>query len=509
MSNVLEMQNISKTFPGVKALNNISFSIKRGEVRALMGENGAGKSTLIKILSGVYQKDSGNIIFDGKEIDPKSVLESAREGISAIYQELNLIPYLSISENIFAGFYPVKNGMIQWREMEERAAKMFADIKVDVDIKNAELSSMSTAVQQMVAIVRAINMMDAKLIIMDEPTSSLDAAETKSLFEIIRDLKKKNISVIFITHRLDEVFEICDTVTVLKDGEYVGTRNVKDINKYELVKMMIGHEVAEERKTAINTIRDSKSYLCELRNIAWNPKLSNINFSIRKGEILGLGGLLGSGRSECAQILFGCNIPDSGEVFYEGNRISLKSPVGAVKRKMAFCTESRRTEGIIPNMSVEENICIANLSEFSNKIGWTKRKKTRSETERFVKEFSIKTPSIKQLVKNLSGGNQQKVLLARWLCMNPKLIILDEPTRGIDVAAKAEIEKMIREFAGRGISILMISSELPELVRNCDRIIIIYEGKTIKELSGNDMSEERIMQTITKFHEEEQEVEMR
>ncbi len=497
-SNILELKNICKNFPGVVALDDVSFCVKRGEVHALMGENGAGKSTLVKIITGVYQRDGGEIIFDDRAINPRSVHESSQEGISAIFQELNMVPHLSISENIFVGQYPKKNGVIQWQLIHDQAQKMLSEIGLMLDVK-AELATQSTAIQQMVAIVRAINT-NAKLIVMDEPTSSLDTQETNTLFKIIRQLKEKSITTIFISHRLDEIFEVCDTVSVLKDGKYEGTYEAASLTKYELVKKMVGREVNQKKRIVECQKSFEDGYLCEISHAKWKNKVKDVSFSIQKGEILGLAGLLGSGRTESAKLLFGCNALDDGEIVYEGKNVKLKTPRDAVKRKIAFCSENRRVEGIIPNLSVEDNIALVHLPELSNALGGIDKKKKSEIANKYIDELMIKTPSPKQKIKNLSGGNQQKVLLARWLCMQPKLIILDEPTRGIDVGAKSEIEKLIHQFSEQGISVLMISSELEELVRNCDRIVVIREGENIAELCGEDIHEETIIQKIAEHH---------
>ena len=369
-------------------------------------------------------------------------------------------------------------------------------MNIDIDV-TVELNTYSTAVWQMVAIVRGISQ-KAKLLILDEPTSSLEASEVNVLFKAMKTLKEKNISMIFISHRLDEIFTICDRVTVLKDGKYVGTEDIKDIDKYKLVKMMMGKEVnqASACQHEYRRYTEKDPYLCEVKNIRWKNKLKNISFGIHKGEVLGLAGLLGSGRTETARLIFGCDRPDDGKILFEGKPVKFKGSYAAVKRGIAFCTEDRREEGILSNMSIEDNISIANVKAIQSRLGWIDRKKKKNIALKYIKQIAIKTPSVLQRIKNLSGGNQQKVILARWLNTDPKLIILDEPTRGIDVGAKAEIEALIHQFAEAGVSVLLISSELQELVRNCDRIIIIRDGSNVGEVGQEEISENSIMEYI-------------
>jgi monosaccharide-transporting ATPase len=491
---LLDMQNIAKSFPGVKALKGVSLQIRQGEVHALMGENGAGKSTLIKILTGIYTKDSGDITFESKAISPSTSLQAQHLGISTIYQELNLVPYLSICENIFLGREPRKFGLIDWKKIERESDKILKEMGVDVDVTEP-LNQQSTAVQQLVSIARAISI-QARLVVMDEPTSSLDEKEVKVLFDVIRKLKKDKISVLFVSHRLDEIFEICDQLTILKDGEYVGQYEVSALTKLDLISMMIGREassIVNHKKEY--TAGKSQELICKASNIRRGLKLNGIDLEIRKGEVFGLAGLLGSGRTELAKVLFGEDKPDSGEIEIDGQKVNLNLPKDAIRRGFAFCSEDRKIEGIIPHMSVKENMTLALLPSIS-KMGVVSTAKQDEIVNQFIKRLGIKTPNPDQLIRNLSGGNQQKVMLARWLCMKPKLIILDEPTRGIDVGAKAEIEQLIKEMADSGISILMISSDMDELIRSCDRIAVIRDGKKVGELEGEQISEQRIMEAI-------------
>jgi len=497
---LLEMTGISKYFVGVKALKDVSFKVGVGEVHALMGENGAGKSTLIKILTGVYTKDSGEIKFDGKVINPTSSLQAQQAGISTIYQELNLVPYLSICENIFLGREIKKNGLIDWKSTEREATAVLKDMGIEVDVRQP-LNQQSTAIQQMVAIARAISI-NAKLVIMDEPTSSLDEKEVAILFKVIRKLKAQNISVIFISHRIDEIFEICDNLTILKDGELVGEYAVKDLTKIDLISKMIGRDAS----TIVNYKKDyscskiGDKIVCRAKNIRQGVKLQGIDLEIRQGEVVGLAGLLGAGRTELAKIIFGSDACDEGELEVHGNKVKFRLPKDAIGMNFAFCSEDRKVEGIIPHMSVKENLTLAILPKLS-KLGIVSTKKQDEIVHHYIRRLKIKTPHANQKIRNLSGGNQQKVLLARWLCMNPQLVILDEPTRGIDVGAKAEIEALIQEMAAEGISVLMISSELEELVRGCDRIAVLRDGRKVKELVGEQISQQSIMKAIAQGHE--------
>ncbi len=491
--NILEVHGLTKEFAGVRALDKIEFSVKEGEIHALMGENGAGKSTLIKILTGLYKADAGTIIFRGEERHFSTVLSAQKAGISTIYQELNMIPYLTVSENIFLGHYPYDRAGIDWKKMHEDAQSLIDEIGIDIDVRKP-LNSYSTAKQQIISIIRAVNF-NSKLLIMDEPTSSLDTNEVEILFGIMDRLKARGVSMIFISHRLDEVYRKCDRITVLKDGHYVGTWNTEELSEYELLKAMLGRkEVKLERTLPVRDFSDKEDVL-EVRHLVRAPYVNDVSFSIKKGEILGLAGLLGAGRTETARIIFGCDIPDSGEIFVSGKKISVKSPEDAIRAGLAFCTENRREEGIFPDVSVQNNLTICSL-DWLSKGGFINSRKRKQLSEDYIRKLMIKTPTGEQLIKNLSGGNQQKVILSRWMAINPKLIILDEPTRGIDVGAKAEIEKLIHEFSEQGISILFISSEMSELVRNCDRLLVLRDGKVMGELTGQEISEKSIMETI-------------
>lgn len=498
---LLDIKGLEKTFPGVRALKVVNLTVNKGEIHALMGENGAGKSTLIKVLTGIYQKNGGTICFDGEEINARTPIEANEKGISTIYQELNLVLFQTVYENLFLGREPrTKFGSIDRKAMISEAKRILEELGIEIDVTRP-LKNYSTAIQQMVAIARAVSI-NAKLVIMDEPTSSLDTHEVQVLFRIIRQLKSKGISVIFISHKLDEIFEICDRLTVFKDGEYVGDYDIGELNQLKLISLMVGKDTVELERNKQGYEFANAKVIAEMKDIRQGMRLNGINIEIKQGEVVGLAGLLGSGRTELAQVLFGSGMPDNGEIFWWGEKAGIHSPADAIKKGMGFCTEDRKTEGIIPHLSVRENITIALLPKL-NSFGFVKTKEQDEIVRSYIDRLKIKTPTPEQAICNLSGGNQQKVLLARWMCMNPKLMILDEPTRGIDVGAKAEIEQLIQEFSKSGISVLMISSEIAELERNCDRIIVMREGRVIGELAGDQISQDKVMETIARGSESE------
>jgi galactofuranose transport system ATP-binding protein len=497
---LLEINALSKNFPGVRALGDVDFAVRRGEVHALMGENGAGKSTLIKILSGIYQRDSGDIVFDGENINPHSALQAQQLGISTIFQELNLIPYLDVCENIFIGREPKKFGLIDWRKVERKTKEILKDmgLEVDIDIK-MPLYRQSIAIQQMVAIARAISI-DAKLLVMDEPTSSLNENEVNVLFNVIRKLKNRNISVIFITHKVDEVFEICDRTTILKDGQLVGVYELSELTKIKLISSMLGRDatsIVGYKKTYSDKAGTSEQSICKATHISKGLKVKDVSLDIKKGEVMGLAGLLGSGRTELARILFGDDIPDSGEIEINGKKVTLRKPKDAIQAGVALCPEDRKSDGIVPHMSVADNITLAILPQLS-KFGVVSKREQKKLAELYIEKLGIKTPGPDQQIRNLSGGNQQKVLLAKWLVKQPLLIILDEPTRGIDVGAKMEIETLIQKLADDNISVLMISSEMEELIRGCDKITVLRDGEKAGELVGAEISDKKIMGIIAR-----------
>ncbi len=494
---VLEMKGITKRYPGVIALDNVDFAVEEGSIHALMGENGAGKSTLIKVLTGVIKKDAGTMVLDGKELNIQSVHDANANGISAVYQELDLIPELSIAENIFMGREILKHKRIDWKRTQEEADKSLKSMGIELDVTQ-KLSQVSTAMQQMVSIARAISI-QSKLVVLDEPTSSLDTSEVETLFKVIEKLKSQKIAVIFITHRLDEVFATCDAVTILKDGQLVHSCAISEITQLEMVSKMIGRDasgVIGNRKEYKKPEREPET-LIEANGLVQLPKVKKQDLKVKQGEVLGLAGLLGSGRTELARLLFGADIAKEGEIKVKGTPVKITGPRSAIAQKMAFCSEDRKKEGIIPNMSIKENMTLACFDKIST-CGFVSAKKQNQLVDEYVKALRIKIADPNDPITSLSGGNQQKVLLARWLCANPEFLILDEPTRGIDVGAKKEILDMVTELAEQGISVLVISSILEELVTTCDRVQIIRDGLTSGELSYEDISEASIMSYIAK-----------
>ena len=494
---LLEMKNISISFPGVKALTDVDFNVKPGEIHALMGQNGAGKSTLIKVLTGVHRREAGSVLLEGREIDPRSPHEAQLLGISTVYQEVNLVPFLSVAENIFIGRQPMRYGQIDWEEINRRAAIALARLNIEVDVTE-QLSAYSIAIQQMVAIARAVDI-SARLLILDEPTSSLDEKEVAQLFSVMRKLKSEGIGIIFVTHFLNQVYEISDRITVLRNGWLVGTYDTAQLTKLELVNAMVGKELVEFEKEVVGpaaTQNGSPSEVfLKLKGMARKGSLHPVDIDFTSGEVVGLAGLLGSGRSELAKIIFGVDRADKGQVLLDGKPVALDSPQRAISCGFGFCPEDRKKEGLIPNLSVRENIILA----LQTRQGWARflpRKKQEEIVERFIHELRIVTPSMEQPVKNLSGGNQQKVILARWLASNPRFLILDEPTRGIDVEAKAEIQKLILDLCRQGMSILFISSELEEVVRCSHRVTVMRDRVKIAELQDDRINEENIIQTI-------------
>mgnify|MGYP003377211853 FL=1 len=490
---ILEMKGITKSFSTVKVLHEVDFRIKKGEVHALMGENGAGKSTLIKILTGVYSKDGGTVVFDGREIAPANSLEAQKLGISPIYQEISLVSQLSVAENIYIGREIKKNGMIDWKTTNQKSEELLNSLGIQIDVTKP-LSSYGTAIQQMVAIARSI-LIEAKLVIMDEATSSLDEDEVEVLFDIIRKLKKKGIAILFISHRLPEIFQITDTVTVLKDGFLVGEYETASLTKKDLVSKMIGRSAEDIVEVHRQKRQIQEELYLKAEGIESGIKLRGLNLTIRKGEIVGLAGLLGAGRTELARVIFGIDKKDRGTIQIDGKEVEFKLPRQAIDYGLAFCSENRKVEGIIPHLSIAENISIANMKRVS-RFGIIHRARQRAVAEEYVKKIRIKTTGIDQKICNLSGGNQQKVILARWLSMQPDFIILDEPTRGIDVGAKREIEELIRQIADQGISVLLISSEFEELIRNCDRVEVIRDGRNAGSLLAEEITENNIMNLI-------------
>ncbi|MEN8905811.1 MAG: sugar ABC transporter ATP-binding protein [Clostridiales bacterium] len=497
-NNILTMKNISKTFPGVKALNNVEFNLKKGEVNALMGENGAGKSTLIRLLTGVETFETGMVVLNDKKILVKSPIQAEKLGISTVYQEINLCMNLSVAENIMIGREPKKFGMINWNEVELSASKALKNLNIDIDVTK-KLESYSLAIQQMVAIARAFYFDSTKILILDEPTSSLDKSEVIKLFEVIDILKSKGIGIIFITHFLDQVYRISDKITILRNGELVGEYETRKLTQIELISKMLGKEFEElstlKKVKEKENSSDIKNLFIKTKGLGKKFSVNPINMFIKKGEVLGLAGLLGSGRTEVARLLFGIDKKDCGEMFIEDKKINIKNPQLAIKNSIALCPENRKTEGIIEDLSVKENIILA-LQSKRGVFKYIKESEQDKIAKKYIDLLNIKTSNQNQVVKSLSGGNQQKVILARWLLTEPVLLILDEPTRGIDVGAKAEIQKLIINLAKEGMAVMFISSELEELIRCCTSMIVLRDRSKIDELFDEDINEYLIMKTL-------------
>jgi len=491
------MQGITKTFPGVLALQDASLEVGHAEVHALIGENGAGKSTMIKILTGAYRRDAGTILFDGRPIDFQSPHQAQANGVSTIYQEVNLVPFRSVSENIFMGREPRRWGLIDWRRMNVEASKILDRFGIRVDVSQP-LMSLNVAAQQMVAIARAVSF-QSKLVIMDEPTSSLDEREVGTLFDVIRQLKRDGVSVIFVSHRLDELYAVCDRVTIMRDGQTVDNRPIAGISRLELVALMLGKDLGEVKRSGVTGFSDeahaAQQVLLEARGLRRGRKLQGVDVDVRAGEIVGLAGLLASGRTETARAIFGADAVEAGEVRVDGTPMRFKSPGDAIRAGIGFCTEDRKTEGIIPYMSVRENLTLALLPVLA-RSGIIDHEKQEAVVDRFIQRLGIKTSGPDQKIRELSGGNQQKVLLARWLCLNPRLLILDEPTRGIDVGAKGEIQSLINELADEGLGVLMISSELEELTEGSDRVVVLRDGRTVAQLPHGEITQNAIMHAM-------------
>lgn len=487
---LLEMEHISKSFPGVRALDDVSLKVRPGSVHALMGENGAGKSTLMKVLLGIYAPDDGAIRFDGVEHLQMDIRSSLQHGISMIHQELSPIPHMTVAENIFLGREPVRGrtGWVNHAELFAKTQKLFDDLDIRID-PTKKMVELSIASMQMVEIATAISY-NSKLIIMDEPTSAITEKEVAHLFRMIRNLREKGVAIIYITHKMDEVFEISDDVSVLRDGRYVGTKDSQSITKNELISMMVGRELTNFFPKEDADITDVK---LEVRNITLPGKFEDVSFTVRKGEIFGIAGLMGSGRTEVVESVFGVYPPESGEIFVDGKQVQIRTPLDGIKYGMGLLTEDRKLSGLFLPLSVQDNMVYSNIDSYVRPMGLDFRQ-MREDCERQRKALAIKTPSLEQIVVNLSGGNQQKVLIGRWLLTEPDILILDEPTRGIDVGAKSEIHKLMTRLAQAGKAIIMVSSEMPEILGMSDRIMVMHEGKKAGELLREDANQERILQ---------------
>lgn len=489
MKPILQMKDIIKVFPGVKALDGVNLELHTGSVMALLGENGAGKSTLMKILSGVYKKDGGEIYYEGKLEDIKGPKDAQGKGIAIIHQELNLIPHLTIGENIFLGREPkTAFGNINWSKLYRESDELLKKLNVNRSSKEL-LGSLSLGQQQMIEIAKALSL-NAKIIIMDEPTDALTDKETKSLFEVINELKKDGKAIVYISHRLKEIFEICDDITVLRDGKYVGEEKVTNLTEDKIIEMMVGRKLTEQFPRTDTKIGD---VVLEVKNLS-NEYINNISFNVKSGEILGIAGLMGCGRTELAKTIYGHIKKQSGEIYINGNNIENKSAKDGLYNGIAYVSEDRKGDGLILGLSVKENMTISSLDKLIS-TGRIDKTKENKEVKDYIGKMNIKTPSQNQIIKNLSGGNQQKVAIGKALMTNPKVLILDEPTRGVDVGAKKEIYDLINEFKKEGKAVIMISSEMPEILGISDRVLVLSEGKISGEFDIKDATQENIMKS--------------
>lgn len=488
MQALLSLDNISKSFPGVRALDNVQFDMRPAEVHALLGENGAGKSTLIKIISGVYRPDSGTMRFDGQPITLNTPREAQALGIATIFQELSLYPELSVAENIFMGHAPrTRLGTLDWREMRHRARDLLASLDIhDMDV-DRKVGTMNVGNRQRVEIAKALSY-NARILIMDEPTAALTEADVARLFDIVRLLRERGVGIIYISHRLEEVFILADRVTVLRDGQYVATKPVSETNPDDLISMMVGRTI---ENLFPKTPAEIKHPVLEVRDLVRRPDTLGVSFNVRAGEIVGLAGLVGSGRSETAQVIFGIKPAQSGTIIFDGKPVKITNPIQAMRLGIAYVPEDRGTQGLVRQMRIRENVSMATLGELVGGL-FVNRRREQTLAEETVDQLRIRAYSVEQVVNKLSGGNQQKVVVGKWLARNPKLLIMDEPTRGVDVGAKAEIHRLISELAGQGMAILMISSELPEIMGMSDRILVMREGKIEAEYTRAEATQEII-----------------
>ena len=494
---VLEMRDISKNFTGVRALSHVDFTLRKGEIHALMGENGAGKSTLIKVLTGVHEFESGSIHMNGenKEIINHSPQEAQANGISTVYQEVNLCPNLTVAENLFIGREPRnKLGMINWKEMNARSAKLLESLNINVP-PTQMLDECSVAIQQMIAIARAVDM-KCKVLILDEPTSSLDDDEVAKLFKLMNRLKDEGVGIIFVTHFLEQVYEVCDRITVLRNGELVGEYEVKDLPRVMLVAKMMGKDF-DDLADIKGDHAELKEFIpvIEAEGLSHKGTIKPFDMTINKGEVVGFTGLLGSGRSELVRAIYGADKADSGKLKVNGKEVKIHAPIDAMKLGMAYLPEDRKKDGIIADLSVRENIIIA-LQAKKGMFHPMSRKEMDEAADKYIKMLQIKTASRETPIKSLSGGNQQKVIIGRWLLTNPDFLILDEPTRGIDIGTKTEIQKLVLDLADQGMSVAFISSEVEEMLRTCSRMAVMRDGKKVGEISGDELSQEGIMKAI-------------
>ena len=491
---ILTMKDIDKSFPGVHALDHVNFEVRKGEVHALMGENGAGKSTLMKVLTGIYTKDSGSIIFEGKEVEFHNTRESQDAGIVIVHQELNMLGHLTVAQNIFIGREFKKGIRIDDKKMNEEAAKLFERLHIDID-PTETMSNLTVGKQQMCEIAKAISH-EAKVIIFDEPSAALTESEIEELFKIIRDLRKQQLGIVYISHRMDEIKVITDRVTVMRDGGYVGTLITNECTKDDIINMMVGRVIYEDPKTESTVPKDAPVVL-KVEHLNAGRMVQDVSFELRKGEILGFSGLMGAGRTETARAIFGADPKTGGNIYINGEKVEINTPQDAVKCGIGYLSEDRKRFGIVVQKSVAENSTMASMENFIKGLFINKAKENKVAQE-YVESLATKTPGVDQLVVNLSGGNQQKVVIAKWLIRNCDILIFDEPTRGIDVGAKNEIYKLMNRLAEEGKSIIMISSEMTEILRMSDRIVVMCEGRKTGEIDISEASQEIIMNMATR-----------
>jgi ribose transport system ATP-binding protein len=490
------MEEIEKSFPGVHALSKCRFELLSGEIHALIGENGAGKSTLMKVLTGIYKKDGGRIYVKGKEVEINSPKEAQNLGIGIIHQELNLMPHLTVAQNIFIGREPRKKVkiLLNEKEINEKTRKLFEMMHLQLN-PQTKVSELTVAKQQMVEIAKALSF-NSEVLIMDEPTAALTESEIEELFRIINKLRESGVGIVYISHRMEELKKISDRVTVMRDGCYIDTVNTKDVAIDQIINMMVGRVIYETKPQIPENA--NQEIVLEVKNLNRGKEIKNVSFKLKKGEILGFAGLMGAGRTEVARAIFGADPLESGEVYVMGKKVHIKTPGDAVKHGIGYLSEDRKRFGLTVGMDIVNNIVLANLDKYLSLFGWVKRAKTHLTAEKYVNALKIKTPSVFQKAKNLSGGNQQKVVIGKWLARESNILIFDEPTRGIDVGAKSEIYTLLRELASQGKSIIMISSELPEILRMSHRIMVMCEGRITGELTADEATQERIMQSATK-----------
>lgn len=492
---ILTMEGITKSFPGVRALDNVQFELQKGEVHALVGENGAGKSTLMKVLAGIYAPDAGRIVYKGKEVAIPNPRAAQLLGISMIHQELNLMPHLSVAQNIFIGREPRTgfNLILDEKAINEKTQQVFEMMHLKLDSR-AKVADLTVAKQQQVEIAKALSF-NSELLIMDEPTAALTDTEIEELFRIIRQLRGKGVGIVHISHRLEELRQISDRVTVMRDGRYIDTVRTQAVTLDRIISMMVGRTIYEATPEVPET--PSQEVALEAKNLNRGRVIKDVSFNLKRGEILGIAGLVGAGRTEVARAIFGADPLDSGEVYVRGKKVHIKSPSDAVKQGIGYLSEDRKRNGLTLGLDVETNIVLAAFKKFLGFLGWVSNAKTRETAERFVHALSIRTPSLQQKAKYLSGGNQQKVVISKWLTADTDTLIFDEPTRGIDVGAKSEIYRLLNDLAKQGKSIIMISSELPEILRMSHRIVVMCEGRVTGELSSAEATQEKIMKYAT------------